>query len=219
MKLAVVGGGDFKKGSQIYFDTIIFQSNGYIKKDLFRYDKIYLGLQDFTLRFFEHNDNLKYKRYKKVLDIISCDNETINMILHKSKSSKIDYFKEYSKINVVKILSHRDVIIDLFKFFSFSELISVYSLKELIMIVLLLLGLKRKIISNTRPSNGFYNILRMYLQLESNSQLHCFGFSKPDTKVYKNDYLNFNYRPHQKIDNLIYNKIIKNNNIYWNEID
>lgn len=219
MNLAVVGGANFKKGSNIYFNKIIFQSNGYIKKDLFRYDKIYLGLQDFTLRFFEHNDNLKYKRYKKVLDIISYDNETINMILHKSQTSKIDSFKEYSKINVIKILSHRDVIIDLFKFFSFSELIIVYSLKELIMIVLLLLGLKRKIISNTRPSNGFYNILRMYLQLEPNSQLHCFGFSKPDTKIYKNDYLNFNYRPHQKIDNLIYNKIINNNNIYWNEID
>ena len=87
------------------------------------------------------------------------------------------------------------------------------------MIVLLLLGLKRKIISNTRPSNGFYNILRMYLQLECSSQLHCFGFSKPDTKSYKNDYLDFNCNPHQKIDNLIYNKLINNNNIYWNEID
>ena len=219
MNLAVVGGGNFKKGSEIYFSKIIFQSNGYIKKSLFRYDKIYLGLQDFTLRFFEHDDKLKYKRYQKVLDIMFCDNEIINMILHKSETSEINYFKEYSKINIIDILSHKNVIVDLFKFFSFSELIRVYTCKELMLLALLFLGLKQKINSNTRPSNGFYNILRMCLLLESNSQLHCFGFSKPDTKVYKNDYLNFNYRPHQKIDNLIYNKIIKNNNIYWNEID
>jgi len=219
MKYAVVGGARFKKGSEILFDKIIFQSNGYLSKKIFKYKKNLIGIQDFTLRFFEHDDELKYKRYSKVLDMLYLDNYCLDVILHKSHSSDISFFKQYSKINIIKILDHRDVIIDLFKFFGFWNLLRTYNLKEIILAALLFFKIIHKVNSNLRPSNGFYNIMRSYNKLDNNSELHCFGFSNPDTKIYINDYLKFNFRPHQKIDQKIFNKIIRDKKVFWNKID
>jgi len=219
LKYAVVGGAKFKNGSKINFDKIIFQSNGYLNKKKFRFTKSIVGLQDFTLRFFEHNDELKYKRYNKVLDMLSIDNDKIDMILHKSSTSNIFYFKEYSKINIIKILGHRNVIIDLIRFLGIWKLIKVYSIKEIVLTILLFFRIINKVNSNLRPSNGFYNIMRTFIKLNDSSELHCFGFSKPNATIYNNDYLNFNYRPHQKIDTLIFKKIINHKKVFWNNID
>lgn len=219
MKYAIVGGAKFNQGSEINFDIIIFQSNGYLNKKKFKYKKKLVGLQDFTLRFFEHNDKLKYKRYNKVYDMLYFDDEEIEMILHKSKTSDIFFFKEYSKINLIEILNHRNVIVDLFKFFGFWNMIRIYNLKEIILSILLYFKLVKNVNSNLRPSNGFYNLMRLYKKLDDNSQLHCFGFSKPDVKTYTNDYLNFSYRPHQKIDEIIFKKLISDKKVFWNNIE
>ena len=218
MKFAIVGAAKFKKGSKIIFDEVIFQSSGYLSNHKFKYNKHFLAIQDFSLNFFELKDQNKYLRYEKILDIITHNDEKINIILHKTIYNNIFHFKEYSKLNVYQNINHRDVIIDMIKFFSFRKLFSFYSFSELILITGLFLRFNKTVNSNLRPSNGFYNIMKMFLKLDSKSVLHCFGFSRPDLQVYINNF-NFKSRPHQKFDLLVFNKLIKSNKIIFNEID
>ncbi len=109
-----------------------------------------------------------------------------------------------NELNIVEVVTHRDIVAHVLRALPFIRLIGVLGLKGYLNYLLLILNLKTKISGKYRPSSGFFIALFVLNKFKS-AKIDLVGFSDPSKNYIVTKEIVLDVSPHMKLDILIFN--------------
>lgn len=203
-KYLIVGNGivesiDVKIVEKFYDEVYFFGNNLQLHQKL-NYQNSRFVIQSFTLNFHDYDDNFKYIRYKKALSLRNIPKGTETLLIGDSFDKK---YSEYDKLVIKMYVTHQTILKSVINYFGLKTLFAELKYFDVLKIVCVSLGLKRRLSAALRPSSGYWLII--YL-LNKGAQVDTLGITNPDSEyVTKN--VTAKTRHHTTIDTLIFNSL------------
>lgn len=203
-KCIVVGNGIINsidnKISKKKYDEAYFFCNNLNLKDNLSFLELKLVIQNFTLNFSEFEDDLKYVRYFKALNIKMLKNKTKTILIGNRFNKK---YRDYDNLTIETTITHQIILKNLLKFIGLKVIFSKLKFLDLIKILIVVFGFKKKISSYLRPSSGYFIIIFL---INKGVDVDILGITNPN-KEYVTKNVNSKVRAHTIMDNLIFKNL------------